>query len=134
LILRRRPQAALFCIAAAIVVSLCSASLARVDSALSPRETAQAIAKIRQPDEDILLCDIPRTYIYGFNFYLHGEVSEWKENIPEKHALVVIGSPACWSELKGRKYRVRSELDFVRWPIIEAEGPSMISPALRRQP
>ena len=134
LILRRRPQAALVCIAAAVVVSLCSASLARVDSALSPRETAQAIAKIRQSDEDVVLCDVPRTYIYGFNFYLHGEVSEWKESAPERHAIVVIGSPACWSELKGRKYHVHSELDFARWPIIEVEGPSMVGPALRRQP
>lgn len=133
LILRRRPQAALVCIAAALVVSLCSASLARVDSALSPRETAQAIAKIRQPDEDVLLCDVPRTYIYGFNFYIYSEVSEWKQSA-ERHAIVVIGSPACWSELKGRKYHVHSELDFARWPIIEIEGPSVASPALRRQP
>ena len=134
LILRRRPQAALICIAAAVVVSLSSASLARVDSALSPRETAQAIAKIRQPDEVVLLCDVPRTYTYGFNFYLHGEASEWKENILQKHTIVVIGSPACWSELKGRKYHVHSELDFARWPIIEVEGPSVVGPALRRQP
>jgi 4-amino-4-deoxy-L-arabinose transferase-like glycosyltransferase len=123
-ILRRHPQATLICIVFAVVASLWSASLTGVDAALSPRQTAQAIAKISQPDEEVSLCEVPRSYIYGFNFYLHREISEWKEEAPEKHAIVVIGSPACWSELKGRNYRVRTDLDFARWPVIEVEGPS----------
>jgi hypothetical protein len=133
-VLRRRPRAALFCIVAALVVFLYSASLTGIDSTLSSRETAQGIAKILQPDEDVILCDVSRPYVYGFNFYLHREVPEWKEDAPQKHALVVIGSPACWSELKGRQHHMRSELDFARWPIIEVEEPSAAGLPLRRQP
>lgn len=135
LILRRRPRAALFCIAGALVVFLCSVRLARVDTAFSPRQTAQAMAKILRPGEEVRLCQIPRSYIYGFNFYLHREVSEWGQDVVQSHALVVIGSPACWSELAGRKYHVHTELDFARWPIIEVEGPSSADAKLasRRQ-
>ena len=133
-VFKRYPRAALFCIVAALVAFLYSANLAAIDSALSARQTAQAIAKILRPDEDVVLCDVSRSYIYGFNFYLHREVSEWEEGAPQKHAIVVIGSPACWSELKGGQYHVRSDLDFARWPIIELEGPSPGALTLRRQP
>ena len=134
-VLWRRPRAALVCIVAGpVIFFLVSVNLSRVDASLSPRQTAQAIAKILQPDEDVLLCDVPRTHIYGFSFYLHREVSEWKERSPEKHALVVIGSPACWTELHGRNYRVRTDLDFARWPIIELKSPSSNRLSLGRQP
>ena len=133
LILRRHPQAALICIVIALVAFLCSVRLTGVDTALSARQTAQAIAKALKPDEEVRLCQLPRTYLYGFNFYLHREVSVWGQADQQTHALVVIGSPACWSELAGRRYHVRTELDFARWPVIEVEGPSSPSLPLRRQ-
>ena len=132
-VLRRRPRAALFCIVTALVAFLWSVTVARVDSSLSSRQTAQALAGILRPDEEVLVCDVARSYVYGFNFYLHREVSEWGQHEPQRQALVVIGSPACWSELNGRKYHVRTELDFARWPVIEVEGPSPATLPLRRQ-
>jgi 4-amino-4-deoxy-L-arabinose transferase-like glycosyltransferase len=133
-ILKRRPRVAAFCIVGAVVVSLCSATLTRVDAELSARQTAQAIGRILQPNEDVMVCDLSRSYIYGFNFYLHREIFSWAENAAQHHALVIIGSPACWSELKGRNYRMRSDLDFARWPVIEVESQSVAGSALGRQP
>jgi 4-amino-4-deoxy-L-arabinose transferase-like glycosyltransferase len=133
-ILKRRPRLAAFCIVGAVLASLCSANLTRVDAELSARQTGQAIASILQPDEDVMFCDLTRAYVYGFNFYLHREISAWSETAPQRHTLVIIGSPACWSELKGRDYRMRSDLDYARWPVIEVESESVSGPALGRQP
>jgi 4-amino-4-deoxy-L-arabinose transferase-like glycosyltransferase len=119
----RRPRTALITIVAGLVAFLLATPLARVDASLSARQTAQAIARIVRPDEDVLVCNMARSYVYGFNFYLHREVSELKPGEPKKPALVVIGSPACWSELAGRKYHMRTELDFARWPIIVVAAP-----------
>ena len=133
-ILKRRPRVAAFCIVGAVVASLYSATLHRADAELSARQTAQAIGTILQPNEDVMFCDLPRSYIYGFNFYLHREIFAWTENAAQHRALVIIGSPACWSELKGRNYHMRSDLDFARWPVIEVESQSVAGSALGRKP
>jgi 4-amino-4-deoxy-L-arabinose transferase-like glycosyltransferase len=119
LILTRYRAATLFCLVLAVVVLLLCTPLNALDSALSPRQTARAVAKVRQPGEQTLLCDIPRSFVHGFSFYLHQEAVDWSRRDPARRALVIIGSPACWSAMKGTDYHLRTELDFARWPVAE---------------
>ena len=134
LILSRRSRMAVLYTVATIIVFLWSATLTALDSVLSPRQTCQGLAKIRAPDEEVLLCSVPRSFVHGFNFYLGGEVPEWSQGSRKRRALVVIGSPACWSELRGANYHLRPEMDFAPWPVIEVERPSTGGLAAGREP
>jgi len=123
-ILLGRSRTGVFLTAASLLIFFSSAALATLDSILSPRQLCQSLAKLKTPGEELLLCSIPRSYVYAFNFYLRREVPEWSRRTPGKPALVVIGSPACWSHLEGARYHLRPEMDFARWPVIELEAVS----------
>ena len=118
-LLTRHGVATLLCVVLATNALLLFTPLNTVDSALSPRQTAEAVAKLQQTGDQILLCDIPRSYVHGFSFYLRQEVADWSRRNPARRALVIIGSPACWSEMKGTDYRLRTEMDFARWAVVE---------------
>ena len=119
----RRPLC-LLCSVSALVIFLASADLTRLDAAVSPRQTSQVIEKIRKPGEEVLLCEMRRSYAYAFDFYLHEELSDWKQHNPQRPALVVIGSPACWSELTSTKYQRLPETNSTRWDVIEVQANS----------
>ena len=115
-----RPRTAAFCTLAALIAFILSANLTTLDAALSPRQTCRELIRAKAPDEEVFLCRVARSYTYGINFYLGHEAPEWTGRDTQRRAVVIIGSPACWSDLTGVKYRLRAELN-TRWPVIELE-------------
>jgi 4-amino-4-deoxy-L-arabinose transferase-like glycosyltransferase len=109
---------------AALVFFFGSANLTSLDSALSARQLCQTIRKLQRPEDEVFLCSMPRSYTYAFNFYFAKQVREWSEHDPPNGGLLVIGSPACWTELQGTRYHLRADLDFARWPVVQVEPAS----------
>jgi 4-amino-4-deoxy-L-arabinose transferase-like glycosyltransferase len=122
LVFLRRSRMGLVCTAAALVAVIGSANLANFDLALSPRRTSQAIAKMTSRDVEVLSCELPRSAIYGFNFYVHHEISEWKPQRPEGRAIIVVGRPSCFDAIKNANYSLRAEVDFPKWTLVEVEA------------
>ena len=108
LVFFRRPHIGMMCALSALVAFLWSGGLMilpELDRTISPRTESRALAEVRHPDEQILLCGMPRSFSYGYSFYFRRELAEW-DRISAKPALVIVG-PACFSELKNPNYRLQ---------------------------
>jgi 4-amino-4-deoxy-L-arabinose transferase-like glycosyltransferase len=105
----RRSHIGMICALSALVGFLWSGGLAtlpQLDRTISPRTESLALADERHQDEQVLLCGMPRSFSYGYSFYLRRELTEW-DRISAKPALVIVG-PACFSELKNPNYRLQT--------------------------
>ncbi len=138
LILLRHTRIAVFCTLAGLVTLLWMAGLRTVpplDRALSPRVESQALTKLESKDVEILFCGVPRSYSYGYAYYLRREIPEWDRQRPEKRALVVLG-PGCWNEINkpNRHLQLEPIGDLLPWPVIRVEPLSSDSPPRSGQP
>ncbi len=122
LVFFHRSRVGLVCTAAALVAVLGSATLANFDLALSPRQASQAISKMMNGDVEVLSCEVPRPAIYGFNFYVHHEISEWRPRRSEGRTVIVVGQPSCLDAIKNANYSLRAEVDFPKWTLVEVEA------------
>jgi 4-amino-4-deoxy-L-arabinose transferase-like glycosyltransferase len=123
-----RLRISIFLTVASLLFFFWSADLNQLDSQLSAREICSAITRLNEPADKVFLCSMPRSYTYAFNFYLKTSLREWSQHDSGNGGLVVVGSPACWSQLQGMRYHLRSEMNFARWPVVEVEATSVVRP------
>ncbi len=106
----RKYQASLG-LAAVLVASLIAAINLRVapqiDKDLSPRTTAQLIQAEAKTGEDIKAFHLHRAWHYGLNYYLHGEVPEWKPASWGERPAIVVTSEAGVKELVAWQVKFR---------------------------
>jgi hypothetical protein len=126
LILLRRTRIAVFCTLAGLVTLLWMAGLRTVpslDRALSPRVESQALTKLESKDVEILFCGVPRSYSYGYAYYLRREIPEWDRQRSQRRALVVLG-PGCWNEIKKPNHHLQLEPlgELLPWPVLRVEA------------
>jgi 4-amino-4-deoxy-L-arabinose transferase-like glycosyltransferase len=128
LIVLRRAKIGVSCTLAGLVAFLFIAGLtiaARLDCALSPRTESRALAQLQGKDVELLLCSVPRSYSYGYAYYLRREIPEWDRQSSQRRALVVLG-PGCWNEIKKPHHHLQSEPfgELLTWPVISVEPQS----------
>ena len=137
LTLLRRTRIGVFCAFAGLVAFLWMAGLTtapRFDCALSPRAESRALAELGSKDAEVLLCGMPRSYSYGYAYYLHREIPEWDRQSPQRRALVVLG-PGCWNEIKKPNHHLQLGFGELQpWPVIRVDPLSPDSPPRSGQP
>ena len=132
LILLRRTRIGVFCTLTGLVVFLWIAGLTiapRIDCTLSPRIESHGIAEIADPNVQLLLCNVPRSYSYGYAFYFRRELPEWNRRPSEKQTMVILG-PACWDEIKKPNHHLQFDPigELLPWPVLRVEPLSANSP------
>jgi 4-amino-4-deoxy-L-arabinose transferase-like glycosyltransferase len=125
LIILRRTRIGVFCTLAGLVAFLWIAGLTiapRLDCALSPRTESRALSELQGKDVEVLLCSVPRSYSYGYAYYLRGEIPEWDRQTSQKRALVVLG-PGCWNEIKKPNHHLQLEPfgELMTLPVIRVD-------------
>ena len=138
LILLRRTWIGVFYMLGGLVAFLWIAGLTavpRLDRALSPRAESEALFKSGVEDAQVLLCGVPRSYSYGYSYYLRREIPEWDRQSPQRRALVVLG-PGCWNEIKKPNRHLQLGLGelLTPWPVIRVDPLSPDSPPRSGQP
>ena len=126
LIFIRRLKAGLLCSVfglVAIVWFTTFLALPGLDRMLSPRTASRTLSKMAGPNTEIMVCNVPRAYEYGYSYYLRREMTRWDRSRPPTRAIVILG-PACWGALKNPEYRMDVNMDLMPWPVVEVEGPS----------
>jgi 4-amino-4-deoxy-L-arabinose transferase-like glycosyltransferase len=125
LILFRRTRIGFFCTLAGLVAFVWMEGLTTVppfDRAFSTRIESQALAKLEGKDVEVLLCGVPRSYSYGYAYYLRREIPEWDRQPSQRRALVVLG-PGCLNEIKKPNHHLQVEHmgDLLPWPVISVD-------------
>jgi hypothetical protein len=125
LIFLRRLRVGLLCSVSGLVLFLWFAALMimpQLDRVLSARVTSQRLTEMAgNVNTEILVCDVPRSYYYGYSYYLRREIPSWDRREPVKRTLVILG-PICWRELK-RNYLIEFDINLALWPVIEFKAP-----------
>jgi 4-amino-4-deoxy-L-arabinose transferase-like glycosyltransferase len=125
----RRSKTGLICTVVALVGFVwlgTITTLHRCDFVLSTRYESQAIAEIADPKMQLFLCDVPRSYSYGYAFYFRHELPEWNRRTSEERTMVILG-PACWDEIKKPARRLRWEVSLPLF-VIETDPDSAARP------
>jgi 4-amino-4-deoxy-L-arabinose transferase-like glycosyltransferase len=138
LILLRHTRIGVFCTLPGLVAFLWMAGLTTVpplDRALSPRVESLALANLAGKDVDVLSCGVPRSYSYGYAYYLRHEIPEWDRQRSRRRVLVVLG-PGCLNEINKPNQHLQLEPigDLLPWPVIRVEPVSADSRPRSGQP